>query len=88
MEFYLGQIILGAWHWVPTGLLACDGATIQISDNEALYALLGTSFGGDGSTTFMLPKLTAPVASNAQYSDQINPGYYICATDGIWPSEP
>ena len=88
MDSYLGQIILGAWNYAPVGWLPCNGETLQVSSNVALFALLGTAFGGDGRTTFMLPNLTAPVASNATNNSQPNPGYYICVSDGIWPTRP
>lgn len=57
MEPYLGEIRVFTCGFVPTGWLACDGSTLQITSNAGLYALLGTKFGGNGSTTFNLPDL-------------------------------
>lgn len=56
-EFYLGQIIQGGWNFAPTGTALCNGQIIPITQNSALFALLGTTFGGNGQTTFGLPEL-------------------------------
>ena len=58
---YLGSIMLFAGNFVPLGYLACDGSLQPISNNEALYTLLGTTYGGDGQTTFGLPDLRGRV---------------------------
>src|SRR3569623_3643349 len=54
---FLGEIRLFAGNFNPRGWAFCNGALLAISQNDALYALLGTSFGGDGVTTFGLPDL-------------------------------
>lgn len=54
---FLGQIIQGGWNFVPQNYAACAGQLQSISQNSALFALLGTSFGGDGVSTFGLPDL-------------------------------
>lgn len=54
---YIGEIQLFAIDFAPKGWLPCDGRILQIHDNAALYSLLGTSFGGNGTTTFALPDL-------------------------------
>lgn len=61
MDPYLGEIRTVPWKTIPTGWAACNGQTLQISQNYALYSLLGTSYGGDGRTTFMLPNLNGRV---------------------------
>jgi microcystin-dependent protein len=76
MEPFLGQIQLLPYNFAPHDWALCDGQTLQISQNTALFALLGTNFGGDGRTTFALPKLAGPAASVA---------YYI-ALQGIFPA--
>lgn len=58
---YLGEIRLFAGNYAPAGWHLCDGAVLSISQNAALYALLGTTYGGDGQTTFQLPNLKARV---------------------------
>ncbi len=78
MDPLLGQIQLFPFGFAMVGWAVCQGQTLNIVQNQALFALIGTQFGGNGSTTFMLPNLTnaSPV-----------PGmqYYI-ATQGIFPS--
>jgi microcystin-dependent protein len=54
---FLGEIRLVAFSRVPNGWAACDGQILPINQNQALFALLGTSFGGNGQTTFALPDL-------------------------------
>src|SRR3569623_407895 len=54
---FLGEIRLFAGNFNPRGWAVCNGALLAISQNDALYALLGTTFGGDGVTTFALPDL-------------------------------
>ncbi|MGK4567520.1 phage tail protein [Flavobacterium sp. 3HN19-14] len=57
MEPYLGQIMLFAGNFVPVNYLPCDGSLQSIAENQALYMLLGTTYGGDGMTTFGMPDL-------------------------------
>ena len=54
---YIGEISCGGWNFCPNGWLACDGQLIPISENETLFNLIGTTYGGDGQTTFALPNL-------------------------------
>lgn len=56
-EPFLGQISLFGFNFPPRGWAACDGQLIPISQNQALFSLLGTTYGGDGITTFALPDL-------------------------------
>lgn len=57
MDFYLGMVMPWAINFLPVGWLLCDGSTLQISQYQALYSLLGTYYGGNGTTTFNLPDL-------------------------------
>lgn len=57
MDYFLGEIRMFAGTLSPAGWAFCDGRTLQISEYNALYALLGTSFGGNGTTTFGLPDM-------------------------------
>jgi len=57
MEPFLGSITLFAFDWAPVGWARCDGAVLSISSNTALFSLLGTTYGGNGQTTFALPDL-------------------------------
>ena len=56
-EIFLGMIILVPYNFAPLGFMDCAGQSLPISQNDALYALIGTTFGGDGVTTFNLPDL-------------------------------
>jgi microcystin-dependent protein len=54
---YIGEIRIFAGNFAPAGWLFCDGQLIPISENDALYTLIGTTYGGDGQETFALPDL-------------------------------
>jgi microcystin-dependent protein len=57
-EYYIGEIRLLAFsQYAPANFLPCDGRAIPISQYQALFALIGTTYGGDGSTNFNLPDL-------------------------------
>ncbi|SDJ50080.1 phage tail protein [Chryseobacterium jejuense] len=60
-EPFLGQIAFVAFTFVPHGWAECNGQTLSISQNQALFSLLGTTYGGDGVTTFALPDMRARV---------------------------
>ena len=64
MDPFLGQIILFAGNFAPRGWALCEGQILAINQNQALFSLLGTTYGGDGRTSFGLPDLRgrAPVA--------------------------
>lgn len=57
MDSYIGEIKFWPIPRLPKGWLWCDGSSLSISSNEALYALLGVRYGGDGRTSFNLPDL-------------------------------
>jgi microcystin-dependent protein len=59
---YLGEIRLFPWSEIPAGWAACQGQLLPIVQNEALFSLLGTLYGGDGQTTFALPDLRGRAA--------------------------
>jgi microcystin-dependent protein len=61
MEPYLGDVRLFAGIYAPEGWAFCDGSLQQIALNDALYTLLGTTYGGDGVSTFGLPDLRGRV---------------------------
>ncbi len=61
MEPFIGQIQLFGFGWAPTGWALCNGQLLSISANTALFSLLGTTYGGDGRTTFGLPDLRGRV---------------------------
>lgn len=57
MDTYLGQIYFWPLPWAPRGYLLCQGQLLPIAQNQALFSLLGTTYGGNGVTTFALPDL-------------------------------
>jgi len=56
-EAYIGEVRMFCTGYTPVGWLDANGQTLDIDDYPALYALIGTTFGGDGVTEFMLPDL-------------------------------
>lgn len=62
MEPFLGQIIMFGGTFAPRGWALCNGQLLPIHSNTALFSLLGTTYGGDGRTTFALPDLQGRVA--------------------------
>jgi microcystin-dependent protein len=61
MEGYIAQILLFAGTFAPKNWAYCDGSLIAIQTNTALFSLLGTTYGGNGTTTFALPDLRGRV---------------------------
>jgi microcystin-dependent protein len=74
---FIGEIKITAWNYPPRNWALCAGSTLAIATNNALFSLLGTSFGGNGVSTFNLPDLRgrAPMGSGPSTP----PG----ATDGV-----
>jgi microcystin-dependent protein len=61
MEPFIGQILMVAFNFAPKGWALCNGQLVPINQNQALFSLLGTYYGGDGRTNFALPNLQARV---------------------------
>lgn len=61
-EAFIGEIRLFAGNYAPQNWSLCDGSPMQISEYSALFALLGTTYGGNGVTTFALPDLRGRLA--------------------------
>ncbi|MEZ4959287.1 MAG: tail fiber protein [Saprospiraceae bacterium] len=61
MEPFIGEIKLFAGNFAPRGWAFCDGQLLPISQNTALFSILGTTYGGDGRTTFALPDMRGRV---------------------------
>jgi microcystin-dependent protein len=60
-EQYLGQVMLFAGNFAPAGWALCQGQLLAISQNVALFSLLGTTYGGNGTSNFALPDLQGRV---------------------------
>lgn len=58
---FIGEVRLFAGNFAPLGWAFCQGQLMAISQNDALFALIGTTYGGDGQTTFALPNLSGRV---------------------------
>ena len=61
VEPFIGEISMVAFTFAPRGWAFCDGQLLAISQNTALFSLIGTTYGGDGRTTFALPDLRGRV---------------------------
>jgi len=59
---YIGQISVVAFNFAPKGWALCNGQLLAISTNQALFSILGTTYGGNGTTTFGLPDLRGRAA--------------------------
>jgi microcystin-dependent protein len=62
MDFYLGDIRIVSINFAPKGWALCNGQILPIQTNQALFSLLGTMYGGNGTTTFGLPNLQGRVS--------------------------
>ena len=80
MDALIGEIQLFPYNFEPRGWMLCDGRSLEIAYYQALYSLLGTTFGGN-STSFKLPDLrnATPLAATNQMK------YYI-AVEGLYPA--
>jgi microcystin-dependent protein len=58
---YVGEIRIFAGNFPPVGWMFCDGQVMPISENETLFQLIGTTYGGDGESTFALPNLQSRI---------------------------
>ncbi|MGA2114467.1 MAG: tail fiber protein [Bryobacteraceae bacterium] len=75
MEPVLGMIYLFAGNFAPVGYAICDGQLAEISQNPALFSVIGTTYGGNGVQNFALPKLAGPEGTS-----------YLIAIRGVYPS--
>lgn len=75
MDCLLGAILLFSGDYAPENFALCNGNSLRIAENQALFSILGNRFGGDGKTLFNLPKLDAPSGM-----------HYIICTTGLYPA--
>jgi Phage Tail Collar Domain len=78
--YFVSQILTFGTSFCPVGTAQANGQLLPISGNTALFALLGTQYGGDGVSTFALPNIKAPLTANRA------PLITCIATSGIFPS--
>lgn len=74
---YVGEIRMFAGNFAPAGWMFCEGQLLPISENETLFQLIGTTYGGDGQETFALPNLASRVPIH-----QGN-GFVLAETGGV-----
>lgn len=79
MEGTIGEIRLFGGNFAPKGWHMCDGTRIDVKQNMALFSVIGTNFGGDGRTYFLLPKIEAIRTGTG---GRMN---YIICIDGPFP---
>lgn len=74
---YVGEIRIFAGNFAPAGWMFCEGQLLPISENETLFQLIGTTYGGDGQSTFALPDLRGrlPIHQGS--------GYVLAETGGV-----
>lgn len=74
---FMGEIRMFAGSFAPAGWAFCDGQLLPISENDALFVLLGTTYGGDGQETFALPDLRSRVPMH------MGSGFNLGETGGV-----
>ena len=82
MEPFLSQILIWPPNFAPQGWALCAGQVLSISQNTALFSLIGTFYGGDGVTTFALPNLQGRVPIGAGQGTGLSP-YVVGAVGGV-----
>jgi len=81
MDPFLGQILAVGFNYAPLGWATCSGQIMSIAQNSALFALLGTNFGGNGTSTFALPNLSGRAAVGTGQSPGLS-NYVLGQTGG------
>jgi microcystin-dependent protein len=74
---YVGEIRMFAGNFAPAGWLFCEGQVLPISENETLFQLIGTTYGGDGQSTFALPDLRGRIPIHQ------GGGFLLAETGGV-----
>ena len=78
---FIGQISIVSFNFPPKGWALCNGQLLQINQNQALFSLLGTTYGGNGQTTFALPNLQSRLAVHQGQGPGLSP-YVMGQTSG------
>lgn len=81
MDNYLGEIRIFGFNYAPRSWALCNGQLVAISQNTALFSLLGTYYGGDGRSTFALPNLQAAVPIHEGQGTGLSP-YFVGESGG------
>lgn len=78
VDALIGSIYLFPYNFTPSGWLSCEGQVLTITQYQALFALIGATYGGDGRTTFAVPNLKG--------AEPLPTMKYYIALSGIFPS--
>ncbi len=79
---YVGEIRMFGGSFAPAGWMTCDGQLIPISENDTLFNLIGTTYGGDGQSTFALPNISGRLPLDQGQSPSTGTNYTIGQTAG------
>ena len=82
-EPYIGEIRMFGGSFAPAGWAFCNGALMPISENDALFTLIGTTYGGDGQETFALPNLQSRIPIHAGQGPGISQSYQLGEAAGV-----
>jgi microcystin-dependent protein len=82
-EPYVGEIRMFGGSFAPAGWAMCNGATLAISENDTLFNLIGTTYGGDGQETFNLPDLQGRAPVHMGQGPGISQNYVIGEKAGV-----
>jgi len=82
-DYFIGEIRMFPWDWAPRGWALCNGALLPITQNQALFSLLGTTYGGDGQSTFALPNLNGRTPVGQGVSPVSGASYDCGEADGV-----
>jgi microcystin-dependent protein len=80
---YVGEIRMFAGNFAPAGWMFCEGQLLPISENDTLFMLIGTTYGGDGQSTFGLPDLRGRVPVHQGQGAGINNSYTLADQNGV-----
>ena len=80
---YVGEIRMFGGNFAPAGWMFCQGQTLSIAENETLFNLIGTTYGGDGQETFNLPDLQGRLPVHLGQGPGITQNYIIGETGGV-----
>lgn len=72
-DYFIGQIMMAGFNFAPRYWALCNGQLLPINQNQALFSLLGTQYGGNGTTNFALPDLRSRTPTG--YASSVDPGW-------------
>lgn len=83
MDQYLGEIRMFAGNFAPVGWALCNGSLLSIAQYDALFALIGTTYGGNGQTTFALPDLRGRIPIHMGQNPSTGTTYNLGQAGGV-----